>query len=240
MLTPTVKLWLKKGNNSILGEGRAQLLRAIEEKGSITNAANAMNMSYRHAWGIIREIEDSLGEKIIKTERGGPEGGGAKLTALGRKILSQYESNYHEIIKLLKYGPRPVLTVDGVIFTKQDKIVLIRRKNQPFKGKLALPGGFVENNETTEEAVRREMSEELGIDTRIKRMIGVYSDPNRDPRQHTVSIVYELEPITEAFKAGDDAKDFEILSVENISKLTDLAFDHSKIIADIISKRKIK
>ena len=141
---------------------------------------------------------------------------------------------------MIKYGPRPALAVDGVIFDKSGDIVLIRRKNPPFKGQLALPGGFVENNETTEAAVRREVKEELGIETRIKRLVGVYSEPKRDPRQHIVSVVYELEPLSTNFKAGDDAAEFEIVAIERLTKsgLDALAFDHGKIIADFISQKK--
>jgi len=240
MLTPSVKLWLKKGKLSIIGSGRVRLLRAIEKYGSITKAAKSMNMSYRHAWGIIKKIQDSVGKDIVITTHGGEHGGGAKLTEYGKKILMQYEQHEWEIEKLIKYGPRPALAVDGVIFDKLGDIVLIRRKNSPFKGKLALPGGFVENNETTEAAVKREVKEELGIETRIKRLVGVYSEPKRDPRQHIVSVVYELEPLSTKFKAGDDAAEFEIVPIEVLTKsgLDTLAFDHGKIIADILSKKK--
>ena len=235
MLTPSVKLWLKAGKTSVIGAGRAKLLRAIEKHGSIKHAALAMNMSYRHAWGIIRQIRDTLGDEILKVTRGGATGGGAKLSELGRQILTQYEEYEREINRLLKYGPRPALAVDGVIINHKNNLVLIRRKNPPFKGQLALPGGFVEYNETTKEAVIREVKEELGIESRIKRLIGVYSDANRDPRQHVVSVVYELEPLSKLFKAGDDATSFEWISIHNLANINDLAFDHALIISDAIT-----
>ena len=236
MLSPMAKLWLKKGKISVIGSGRAQLLRAIEEHGSITKAAFAMNMSYRHAWGIIKHIRDSIGTEIVRTTRGGPEGGGARLTKVGRQLLNQFEENQREINNFLKYGPKPSLAVDGVIFEEDENLILIRRKNPPFQGELALPGGFVENNETTEAAVRREIKEELGIKTKIKHLIGVYSDPSRDPRQHIISVAYELEPLSTKFKAGDDAKSFERVSLKKLSSidLESIAFDHGKIIKDAI------
>lgn len=125
----------------------------------------------------------------------------------------------------------PKLTVDGII-KKDNKIVLIRRKFEPFKNYWALPGGFVEYNEKTENAVIREIFEETGLKTRIKKLIGVYSDPTRDPRGHTVSIVYELEILKGEMIFGDDASDVNFF---NINELPDkLSFDHEKIIKDYL------
>jgi 8-oxo-dGTP diphosphatase len=238
VLEPSVKLWLKSGKISVIGSGRARLLRAVAENGSITKAAAVMGMSYRHAWGILKHIKVSVGEDIIETTRGGPQGGGAKLTKIGEKILKQYEQNDSEIHRLIKYGPKPALAVDGLIFTADGGIVLIRRKNPPYKGQLALPGGFVEYNETTEDAVLREVKEELGIKCRIIRLVGVYSDPNRDPRHHTVSVVYELEPRSTKYKAGDDAASFEVVSLDDEEVLSGLAFDHWRVVGDTILQKK--
>jgi 8-oxo-dGTP diphosphatase len=125
----------------------------------------------------------------------------------------------------------PKLTVDGII-KKDNKIVLIRRKFEPFKNYWALPGGFVEYNEKTENAVIREIFEETGLKTRIKKLIGVYSDPTRDPRGHTVSIVYELEILIGEMIFGDDASDVNFF---NINELPDkLSFDNEKIIKDYL------
>jgi 8-oxo-dGTP diphosphatase len=120
----------------------------------------------------------------------------------------------------------PRLTVDGIVI-KEDKILLIKRKNQPFKGKWALPGGFVEYCEMTEEAVVREVFEETGLKTKIKNLIGVFSDPNRDPRGHTVSIVYLLEVYNGKLKGSDDASCAKFF---NLNNLPELGFDHSNII----------
>jgi 8-oxo-dGTP diphosphatase len=237
MLTPSVKLWLKDKSVSVIGSGRVELLKAVDKYGSIKKAAATMGMSYRHAWGIIKQIRDSVGDEIIATTRGGAAGGGAKLTDLGRVLIKRFEETQDAIERTLKYGPKPALAVDGVIFTKDDKIVLIRRKNPPFKGQLALPGGFIEYKETTELAVVREVEEELGIKAEIKQLIGVYSEPNRDPRHHTISVVYELQPLSYEFKAGDDAASFELVDITDKKIIKTMAFDHGDIVLDIIRER---
>jgi 8-oxo-dGTP diphosphatase len=128
----------------------------------------------------------------------------------------------------------PKITVDGIII-KRNKLVLIKRKNNPFKNIWALPGGYLEYNEKTEDGVIREIQEETGLITRVKRLIGVYSDPNRDPRGHTVSVVYEMKILKEEIKSGDDASDVNYF---NIKKLPDeLSFDHKKIIEDYLRRK---
>lgn len=124
----------------------------------------------------------------------------------------------------------PKLTVDGVV-VRGNKILLIKRKNKPFKGKWALPGGFVEYGETVEEAVAREAAEETGLDTEIKQIVGVYSDPDRDPRGHTISIAYLLSVKGGTPKGGDDASDARFFDAD---ELPPLAFDHDKIIKDAL------
>jgi 8-oxo-dGTP diphosphatase len=124
----------------------------------------------------------------------------------------------------------PKITADGAII-KNDKILLIKRKNDPFKGKWALPGGFVEYGEKVEDAVIREVYEETGLKTKIKKIIGVYSDPNRDPRGHTITIVYLLDIIGGDLKSNDDASDAKFFSFK---ELPDLSFDHNIIIKDSI------
>ncbi|WMW24281.1 NUDIX hydrolase [Methanolobus sediminis] len=119
----------------------------------------------------------------------------------------------------------PKLTVDAVIVLNR-QIVLIERKNAPFQGKFALPGGFVDIGETTEEAVVREVLEETGLTIEIVKLLGVYSEPSRDPRGHTVSVVYltlgKGEP-----RADSDAKAVHLFDVSDIPQM---AFDHNLII----------
>ena len=124
----------------------------------------------------------------------------------------------------------PSITTDGFII-KNKKILLIRRKNPPFKGMWALPGGFIEYKETTEDAVIREVCEETGLKTKIHKLAGVYSDPNRDPRGHTITIVYILEIIDGKLIANDDASEVKFFSLKN---LPNLSFDHEEIIKEII------
>ncbi len=125
----------------------------------------------------------------------------------------------------------PKLTVDGVVI-RNGKILLIRRKNEPFKGRWALPGGFVEYGETVEEAVMREVAEETGLATDIDGIAGVYSDPGRDPRGHTISIAYLLSPKDDSEpEGGDDASEAKFFDV---NELPPLAFDHDRIIKDAL------
>jgi len=126
----------------------------------------------------------------------------------------------------------PRITIDGIII-KDQKILLVKRKNDPFKDKWALPGGFVEYGEKTEDAVIREVLEETGLRTKITQLAGVYSDPNRDPRGHTITIVYMLDIIGGELKAGDDASDIKFF---NVKELPELSFDHDKIIDETLQR----
>jgi 8-oxo-dGTP diphosphatase len=122
----------------------------------------------------------------------------------------------------------PAITVDGIIL-KDDSILLVQRKHEPFKGSWALPGGFVEYGETTEQAVVREIREETGLQTVVQRLLGVYSDPKRDPRGHTITIAYLVTPIGGNLSAGDDAASARYFKGDELPRL---AFDHAKIVKD--------
>jgi len=132
----------------------------------------------------------------------------------------------------------PYLTTDGIIEMYEDDnfkgIVLIERKNEP-KG-LALPGGFVDVGESVEEALRREMKEETNLDVQISSLLGVYSDPKRDPRFHTASVVYVARAQGQP-KGGDDAKEAKLYTLEEIP-LDQLVFDHVKIVKDYLLSRE--
>jgi len=123
----------------------------------------------------------------------------------------------------------PKLTADGVIIRK-GKILLIKRKNEPFKGKWALPGGFVEYGERVEETVIREVYEETGLKTSVKKIFGIYSDPNRDPRGHIVTVVYLLNIKGGELKCDNDASDVKFFDIKD---LPELSFDHNIILKDI-------
>ena len=125
---------------------------------------------------------------------------------------------------------RPLLTVDVIIRRRDDSIVLVKRRNPPFKDLYAIPGGFVEHGETVEEATKREAKEETGLDVRIRRLIGVYSDPDRDPRGHVVTIAYLAEDIGGELRPSSDAR--EVKAFKEIP--AKLAFDHRKILHDAL------
>ncbi len=131
----------------------------------------------------------------------------------------------------------PFLATDGIvqIFDENENfkgIVLIERKNFPTG--LAIPGGFVDIGETVEQAVKREMKEEINLDVEIIKPLGVYSDPSRDPRFHVVSVVF----VCKAYgipKSGSDAKEAHIFKIEEIP-FDKLVFDHAKILKDYINR----
>jgi 8-oxo-dGTP diphosphatase len=87
---------------------------------------------------------------------------------------------------------RPSLAVDCVVFDPDGRLLLIRRKHPPFLGRYALPAGYVEYGETTEHAAARELAEETRLVAANLSLIGVYSDPHRDPRGHMVSVAYRV------------------------------------------------
>jgi 8-oxo-dGTP diphosphatase len=124
----------------------------------------------------------------------------------------------------------PALMTDCVVFDPEGRMVLVRRKHDPFAGCHALPGGFVDIGETVEAACRREVLEETSLEISDLRLVGVYSDPKRDPRGHTVSVAYmTILPNAVQPHAGSDAESAEW--IEDWRSLT-LAFDHAQIIAD--------
>jgi 8-oxo-dGTP diphosphatase len=126
----------------------------------------------------------------------------------------------------------PSLTVDIIMKRKDNSLILIRRKKEPFKEHWALPGGFLEYGETAEHAAIREMKEETGLDIEIIKLVGVYSDPSRDPRGHVISIAFLAKEIGGDLIASDDAKAVKVFKITEIPK--NLAFDHSKIIKDAL------
>jgi 8-oxo-dGTP diphosphatase len=122
----------------------------------------------------------------------------------------------------------PVPTVDIIIDIQGKGIVLIERRNPPLGW--ALPGGFVDYAESVEQAAVREAFEETGLEVTLYRMLGVYSDPQRDPRHHTLSVVFiAYHQETSCLKAGDDAGKAKIFPYQDLPQM---AFDHDQILAD--------
>ena len=128
-------------------------------------------------------------------------------------------------------GPEtPKLMVDVVIPSERG-VVLIRRSTEPFAGQWALPGGFVEVGETVEEAAAREAAEETGLAVEVARLIGVYSEPERDPRGHNVSVAFVVRVLSGELAAATDASEVSVLNPSSV----ELAFDHRRIIDDALS-----
>lgn len=132
--------------------------------------------------------------------------------------------------------PRPMLTADCMVTNSRGEVLLVRRGNDPFKGCWALPGGFMEMDETIEHCAVRELEEEthLKVSEKDLRLIGVYSAPGRDPRGRTVTAAYAVSGkwIEESGKiavAGDDAAEVRWWP---LNALPPLAFDHAQIVSD--------
>jgi 8-oxo-dGTP diphosphatase len=130
----------------------------------------------------------------------------------------------------------PSLAVDCVVFDPDGRLLLIRRKNPPFQGQYALPGGYVDYGESTEHAAVRELAEETGLTATRITLIGVYSEPQRDPRGHVVSVAYRIEAAGHEPRAGDDAAAAAFVAGwEDL----DLAFDHRRIVEDAVRRRAV-
>ena len=132
--------------------------------------------------------------------------------------------------------PRPAVTSDTAVLRLEDvpEILLIQRKDQPFKDMWALPGGFMEMEESLEDAARRELAEETGIKAGELIRFDTYDTPDRDPRGRTITqvfvMIWKIEMGTP--QAGSDAADLRWFS---LSELPELAFDHATILNDVIS-----
>jgi 8-oxo-dGTP diphosphatase len=128
--------------------------------------------------------------------------------------------------------PRPAVTVDVIIVTREHRprVLLVRRKHAPFAGMWAIPGGFIEMDETLEASARRELREETGVEAAELVQLHTFGDPGRDPRGRTITVAYlarvnldELRPV-----AADDADEVQWFPLD---ALPPLAFDHERIVA---------
>jgi 8-oxo-dGTP diphosphatase len=131
----------------------------------------------------------------------------------------------------------PVPAVDFLIAKDHNsKILLVRRKSDPFKGMLSIPGGFINEGETAENAMTREAKEETSLVVEPIAILGVYSDPQRDPRMHTISVTFITKIVQGNEDAGDDAAALQRVNIEDelegLIQSQKIAFDHSKILKD--------
>ena len=131
--------------------------------------------------------------------------------------------------------PHPAVTADCIVFNKTEdqlNVLLIRRANEPFKGCWAFPGGFIEPDESAEEAAVRELMEETGLEISGFRQLKAYSSPKRDPRERIITIAFIAYAEHMQVKGGDDAAEARWFNVES---LPPLAFDHQKILEDALN-----
>ena len=131
----------------------------------------------------------------------------------------------------------PRVTVDAFIRDRRGRVLLIRRGNPPFRGRWALPGGFCEWKETTEACCARETLEETAVTVKVGRLLGVYSDPDRDPRGHTVTVLYAARPVRGKAKGSDDAAEARWFAKRELRGL-EFAFDHGTIIRRQLARRR--
>ena len=127
--------------------------------------------------------------------------------------------------------PHPAVTVDVIVFTVLGgnvEVLLIKRAEWPHTGKWAIPGGFVEIDESLKRAALRELREETGVKAGVLEQLGAFGHPERDPRERVITVAYiALLPSDQLqFEAGSDAQDAQLFAVDD---LPEVAFDHSKI-----------
>jgi 8-oxo-dGTP diphosphatase len=146
----------------------------------------------------------------------------------------QYRLPRKKFYELFKLVPR--LAADGVAVNSKGEVLLIRRNHSPYKGMWAIPGGFVELGETTENAATREVFEESGIKTRTVRLVGVYSNPRRDPRGQVVSVAYLLKPVGGRLSKSDETSDARYFPAGKTPKLPT---DQGSILRDAMKLRKM-
>lgn len=144
--------------------------------------------------------------------------------------MPSFSSCPHCGAKISRYR-NPVPTVDIIIHSDQ-QILLIKRRNPPYGW--ALPGGFVDYGESLEAAAVREAREETGLEITHLRQFRAYSEPSRDPRQHTISMVFCAEA-SSLPEAGDDAVEARFFPVDKLP--TTLCFDHARILRDYIAEK---
>ncbi len=131
--------------------------------------------------------------------------------------------------RLLRFR-EPRVTADAAIL-RRGQVVLVRRRNPPFQGRFALPGGFLEPGETVEQAARREAREETSLRIALTGLVGAYSEPGRDPRGPVVTVAFRARPVAGKLRGGDDAAEARWFPAE---RPPPLAFDHAKILRDAL------
>ena len=210
---------LTRDGQDLLDSDDLHLLLLLRDGGT-EKAAEILGITRETVLRKLRRIERKAGIKVL--EKGTLNPHGVELVERMGLYVRLLEAQLENLWR------NPSLTCDGLVLRK-GKVLLVKRGREPFRGCHALPGGFVEYGESTEDCVVREIKEETGLDTEVSRLVGVYSEMGRDPRGHFVTLLYLLREKGGALKAGDDA---DSAGFFKLTDLPDLAFDHGKMIMD--------
>ena len=221
-------LLLKRDGKVVLTELEASLLRSVVDMGSLQAIGKRLGMPSGDLLGTLGSLNDGRGRELVSID-----GDEVDLTLEGVEALLTFELKRRMLDEQMDHMWRkPYLTTDGVLI-ESGKVLLVRRGKEPAKGAMALPGGIVEYGERLEDCVVREVREETGLETRVLRLIGIFSDPGRDPRGHFVSAFYELERTGGELVAGDDAAETGFYPLD---RLPQLAFDHEEMVRATLRK----
>jgi 8-oxo-dGTP diphosphatase len=215
---------LTRDGRDIMDQAAYRTLSAVGSSG-VHAAARELGVTESTIYRRMRALDLAIG---------GPCYRDGTLTALGEEVLEHMERHQRLLKEQLEHlWKKPTLTCDGLVL-KDGKLLLIRRGRDPYKGKYALPGGIVEYGETVEDCVVREVEEETGLRTAVERLVGVYSDPRRDPRGHFITLLFELRATGGKLAHGDDADSAHFFGLD---RLPPLAFEHALMIDQALSVR---
>lgn len=230
MPTFAVDARLEEDGVLLLDEPLAELLRALQRGATLEKALTRSGLSYGQVSRWRRAVGQALGADPLARE-------GRRLTVseAGRGLLLEFQRRNTSVRVVLTQGLRvPLLAVDGLVLMK-GRLVAVKRRYEPYRDRYCLPGGMVEYGESVEAAVVREVREETGLETRVEGLVGVYSDPARDPRGHVISVALALEPVGGQLASGTDAEAVGLLDLE---RLPEMGFDHDRIVADFLAWRR--
>lgn len=197
------------------------------------NRAPALYDSRRGCGAGVAEADGRPRRPLASTkrlDRGSGAGGGCWEFGSSRFISPRIARMTVEPCPVCGRFPNRPVTADAAV-VRDGRILLVRRKFDPFAGRYALPGGFVDQNETPEDCAVRELREECGLDGEVDGLVGVYSGIDRDRHRHTVSFVYSVRATSSS--DGEPGDDAAALLWAPLDRLPPLAFDHAAIVADL-------
>lgn len=214
---------LTRDGRDVMDQTAYRTLRSVSVHG-IERAAKDLGVAPSTVRRRLRGLEKGLGGQVLL---------GGELTPSAHELLGQMERRSRLLQEQMEHlWKKPTLTCDGLI-RRGNEVLLVKRGRDPFKGLYALPGGIVEYGESVEECVAREVLEETGLRTRVMRLVDVLSTPDRDPRGHFITLLYELEILEGEVAGGDDA---ESAGFFPLNDLPPLAFDHLLMIEKAIGR----